>query len=252
VRRARRRLALAWLTLGSLASVSHAAVGSQADALEQTLDVGGMTRTYYLCVPDSLSAAPAPLIVLLHGSYGSGRRIIELWRDLAAAEGFMLVAPNARNDTAWNLRTDGPAFIRAVVNAANARHPIDIERMYLFGHSGGAVYALTLAMLESRYFAATAVHAGAWRERAEFSVIAHARRDIPLAIFVGDRDPFFHVRDVRRTQAQLIAAGHPVSVTIIDRHDHDYGAVAAEVNRSAWEFLSTQRLESEPVFQSYD
>ena len=35
--------------------------------------------------------------------------------------------------------------------------------MYLFGHSAGAGQALYLSLLESEYFAATAVHAGALR-----------------------------------------------------------------------------------------
>ncbi len=56
-------------------------------------------------------------------------------------------------------------------------------------------------MMESEYFAATAIHAGSWRDEKEFGLIEYARRKTPLAIFVGDRDPFFPLNSVKATEA---------------------------------------------------
>jgi phospholipase/carboxylesterase len=209
---------------------------------KETLQFAGLKRSYSLFAPASASAAPAPLIVLLHGSYGSGAAIVSWWQPLAEQEGIVLVGPDAREREAWHLRADSPEFIRAVIGQVAAKHRIDAGRVYLFGSSGGAVYSLTLSMLESQLFAATAVHAGAWRTASEFRAAQYAQRKIPIAIFIGDKDEYFPLFAVRKTQSALEKAGHPVSVTVIAGHTHRYADVAREVNRSAWEFMKANRL----------
>ena len=212
--------------------------GVSADSFE----FAGIKRSYSLFVPTSPSAAPAPLIVLLHGSYGSAAALISWWSALAAQEGIVLVSPDAREREAWQLRADGPQFIRAVIDEAAAKHPIDRGRIYLFGSSGGAVYSLTLSMIESQLFAATAIHAGAWRAPSEFRAVPYAKRKIPIAIFIGDKDEYFPLFAVRKTQTALEKAGHPLSLTVIPGHRHAYADVALEVNRSAWQFMKANRL----------
>src|ERR1043166_8093231 len=102
---------------------------------------------------------------------GGGAHIAALWEDFAARRGIILVAPDALHRDAWRLKDDSPNFLHAVVNEVQTRYAADRRRLYLFGQSGGAVYGLTLAMLESDYFAAIAIHAGAWRLPAEFKAI---------------------------------------------------------------------------------
>lgn len=48
-------------------------------------------RTYYAFVPANIKA-PAPLIVLLHGSGHDGMSLLEPWKDLAGREGFIVVS----------------------------------------------------------------------------------------------------------------------------------------------------------------
>jgi poly(3-hydroxybutyrate) depolymerase len=211
--------------------------GVSADSFE----FAGIKRSYSLLVPTS-AAAPAPLIVLLHGSYGNAAAIVGWWTSLAEQEGIVLVAPDAREREAWQLRADGPQFIRAVIDEVAAKQPIDRGRIYLFGSSGGAVYSLTLSMIESQLFAAIAVHAGAWRAPNEFRAVPYAKRKIPIAIFIGDRDEYFPMFAVRKTQSALEKAGHPVKVTVIPGHRHPYADVAPEVNRNAWQFMKANRL----------
>jgi dienelactone hydrolase len=107
-------------------------------------------------------------------------------------------------------------------------------------------------MLESQYFAAAAVHAGAWRQAAEFRAIPFARRKIPLKLIVGERDEFFSVRSVRRTEDALKAAGFPIEVELVEGQRHAYTPeVAPSINESAWRFLSVHKLEAAPVFAHY-
>jgi predicted esterase len=192
------------------------------------------------------------MVLLLHGSGDSGAAMAALWKDLADRAGIILAAPNAWRNDGWRIGHDTPDFLRAVVQAVEAKHPVDERRVYLFGQSGGAVYALIMAMLESRYFAAVAVHAGAWREAAEFRALAYARRKIPLKIIVGDRDEFFSGSAVRRTQAALQTAGFPIEIEMVPGQHHAYTVeIAPSVNDSAWRFLSNQTLADPPVFTTY-
>ena len=133
-----------------------------AEQQKQTITVAGKERTYYLFVPHTVTDMnPAPLLVLLHGSGQVGSDMIGPWAELATEEQVILVAPDSIDTWYWQFSIDGPAYIRDVIDAIAMTHAIDQRRVYLFGISGGAVYALTLAMLESEYFAAVAIFAGA-------------------------------------------------------------------------------------------
>ena len=216
-----------------------------------TFESAGLKRSYYLFIPESLKAdEPAPLMLMLHGSYGSGTDLVSKWVDIATREKLILVGPNAMDWTRWQLRPDGPAFIRDVIDAVARRHPIDRRRVYLFGHSGGAVYALTLAMIESEYFAACAIYAGAWREEGNYQALTGARRKIPVLLMVGDEDQFFPMKAVKSTETAIREAGHPVSLRVFKHHGHSYEDLAPLINRTTWEFLQGIELETAPHFDS--
>src|SRR5262247_1010706 len=159
---------------------------------KETLESQGKKRTYYLMVPDSAkSSASVPLIVLLHGSGRNGLSLMEKWKELASREGTIIAGPDSRDSQGWQIPGDGPGFIHDLVESLKAKYPINPRRVYLFGHSAGAVFALNLSMMESEYFAAAAVHAGSGRTETELSARDYAKRKTPLAIIVGDRDKFF-------------------------------------------------------------
>jgi poly(3-hydroxybutyrate) depolymerase len=60
---------------------------------------------------------------------------------------YSIVAPDAYDSSAWSLKIDSPEFLRAVVEQVKARHAVDESRIYLFGHSAGAVHALVIAII---------------------------------------------------------------------------------------------------------
>jgi len=214
--------------------------------VKQSIVSHGKPRIFYLFVPDNITPTrPAPLIVLLHGSGRNGLSLVEKWKDLASKEGIILAGPDAANPDVWSPSKDGPDFLRDLVEHLKSKYPINSRRVYLFGHSGGAVYALMVSMLESEYFAATAVHAGAWREEQEYQVINAASRKIPLAIWVGTNDQFFPLQAVRATRDALQAKGFPIQVTEMPGHDHWYYDLAPKINQSAWDFLEKYELSAD-------
>ena len=211
----------------------------------------GKERVYYEFVPASVSADhPAALLVTLHGSGGSGRTLLESWTDLADREGVVLAAPDSTDAVHWASPQDGPLLLRDVVDAVSAKHPVDPRRIYLFGQSAGAVFALQMACLESEYFAAAAVHAGAVDPK-YFSIFDYAARKIPIGIWIGTTDPFFPISEVRATAKALESRGIPVTLTEIPDHPHNFHLVAKDVGPKIWNFLSARSLPAEPHFRVY-
>lgn len=208
------------------------------------------TRAYYLFVPDKLKG-PAPLLITLHGSGRNGLSLVEKWKDLASKEGLIVAGPDATNSQTWMTPEDGPAFLHDLAEELKAKYPVNPKRVYLFGHSAGAVFALGMSMFESKYFAATAIHAGAWRDPRELVLISVAKRKIPLAIAVGDRDQFFPLADVKSTSDKLKENGFEVELTIMKNHDHWYYDLASKINEGLWTFLKKYELTEDPVYEQY-
>jgi predicted esterase len=122
--------------------------------------------------------------------------------------------------------------------------------MYVFGHSAGAIHGLDLGLLESEYFAAVAVHAGAISPEMA-PIIPQAPRKIPMAIWVGTNDAFFPLKVVRNTRDVLNAGGFDVTLTEIPNHTHDYYGSSSSINKAVWAFLQQHKLAAPPKYQEY-
>ncbi|MGA9586982.1 MAG: alpha/beta fold hydrolase [Terracidiphilus sp.] len=204
-----------------------------------SFDFSGHARVLYVVVPEK--QGPMPVVVLLHGSGRNGEIMAQAWKDLAGREGFIVAAPDAFGSTGWGSVVDPPEFFRAVIDQVKAIHPVDESRIYLFGHSAGAAYALFLAIMDSDLFAATAIHAGALQANPE-GLFEQAERKMPIAIWVGDRDPNFPVEIVMATKRLYDANGYHVELSVIPNHDHNYYVISDEINGKAWNFLKNVHM----------
>jgi polyhydroxybutyrate depolymerase len=135
-----------------------------------TLTAGGEQREYRLYVPPGVSA-PAPLVLMLHGGFGTAEHAQEHygWDDAARAHGFVVAYPDGLG-RAWNAggsccgepgRTgvDDVAFLTAVVAEVGTIVPIDADRVFATGMSNGALMSYRLAC-DTPLFAAIAPVAG--------------------------------------------------------------------------------------------
>ena len=115
--------------------------------------------------------APAPLVVMLHGGFGSASQAEEAygWNDAADRYGFVVAYPDGVG-RAWAVgdgccgepgRTgvDDVGFVTAVVSNLSGRLPMDPKRLYVTGMSNGAMMAYRLACATD-VFAAMAPVAG--------------------------------------------------------------------------------------------
>ncbi|OSC42862.1 alpha/beta hydrolase family esterase [Mycobacterium decipiens] len=130
-----------------------------------TLSVGGLDRSYRLHKPVGLPAS-APLVVMLHGGFGSAKQAERSyeWDELADSEKFAVAYPDGLH-RAWNTNGGGccgrPAregvddigFIRAVVADIAANVSINPARVFATGMSNGAIMSYTLACNTSMFAA---------------------------------------------------------------------------------------------------
>lgn len=122
----------------------------------RTITVGGQARTYHLYRPSTL-ANPAPLVVMIHGGFGSGEQAETNYGwDQQADNGHFLVAYPDGLNRAWNVgggccgksareNVDDVGFITQMVEAIEHAAPIDAARVYATGMSNGAIMDYTLA-----------------------------------------------------------------------------------------------------------
>jgi len=212
---------------------------AKAKLTKYTFTFEGKARTYYCYIPEK--AGPLPVLVLLHGSGRDGQIAADPWKDLAAREGFILAAPNSFDSAMWSFNMDPPRFLHAVVKQVAAQHAIDEGRIYLFGHSAGAAMGIILAVTDSHYFAAIAVHAGSLQADPK-GLFPYAERRTPLFIQVGDQDLSFPLQGVLSTKERFEENGYAVKLTVIPHHDHNYYAISDEVDTRAWQFLKDKAL----------
>ncbi|WP_439815999.1 alpha/beta hydrolase family esterase [Zavarzinia sp. CC-PAN008] len=157
----------------------------------------GVTHTYRLFAPptDPADGLPRPLLVLLHGALDSGAGLEAITRHafnrLAEREGVIIAYPDGV-DRGWNvdlvpIERDDVATLVALIDAVNARAPVDRSTVMAAGFSNGGLMALRLACEASAHF--TAVSAvGAGLPRALGGTCA-PERPVGVQVVIGDSDP---------------------------------------------------------------
>jgi polyhydroxybutyrate depolymerase len=148
-----------------LAAAGPAAAAFEVGVNERSLQVGEVTYAYQVYRPAALDdAAPAPLVVDIHGwsSNGAQQAALSGLRAVADAEGFLLTHPSAPGN-AWDAGTccrveprDEVVFFRALVAAIAAEASVDPRRVYATGLSNGGGMTHRLACDAADLFAAAA------------------------------------------------------------------------------------------------
>lgn len=237
--------------ISALLALSFIPNVSSSGIIKDSIMSQGRERSYYLFAPEGVkSSKPAPLILMLHGSGHNGLSLVEKWKDLANKEGIVIVGPDSADSAGWAIPGDGPDFLYGVIEAVKAKYPVDPRRIYLFGHSAGAIFALQMSLLESRYFAATAVHAGALQKES-YPMFDYAKRKTPIALFIGTKDQVYPLAVIRDTRDEFNRHGFTVELKEIPNHDHRYYGLAPSINRSVWEFLRGHALGEDQQYERY-
>ena len=220
---------------------------------KKTFGSGSTQQSYFLYVPEhGKKAKPMPVIVVMHGSGGDGLGQVAAWKPLAEANNIILVGPNITNSAAaWDELYEHPEWIRDVIDEIGKKHPVDGRRMYLFGYSAGGMFTFYLGLMESRYFAAAAVHGGVIEDH-KYAIADLAARKIPFAYYIGTKDHWWTVDKTRATRDALTSRGFTVHYLELKGADHNFYARYEEITSDAWKFMKQYGLDAGPQFDPLD
>jgi polyhydroxybutyrate depolymerase len=168
--------------------------------IEHTIKAGGIDRTYRVYRPAALDRqTPVPLVVVLHGGFGTVAQAEKSyrWDAEAETEGFVVVYPDGMRRS-WNAgglccgkaqrdQIDDVGFLTDMIAEVARTENIDPRRVYMTGMSNGAAMAYRYACEGSTPIAAFGTVSGTMTEpcphpRAVSLMEIHGRddRNIPI------------------------------------------------------------------------
>ena len=159
------------LALFAMVAACIAPTTATAASQDIAIKFQNLDRGYRLFIPDGPATQPRPLIVALHGGYGTGKNMEELTNlNLAGGNlGFVIAYPEGLGRS-WNAGTccnpsmqkgvDDVGFLKAMVADIAKRTPINPTRVYGTGFSNGAMMVHRIACDAPDMFRAIAVGSG--------------------------------------------------------------------------------------------
>jgi polyhydroxybutyrate depolymerase len=160
-----------------------------------TLEIGGLTRRYFVHAPPSNDSKPLPLVLVLHGATQSPENVEEMSGMSAAAdrENFLAVYPRGTGRLpTWNAgaccgpameqRIDDVGFIDALIAKLERDYAVDPKRIFATGISNGGMLSYRLACELSGKIAAIAPVEGAQ------DLACHPSNPVSVIVFHGTAD----------------------------------------------------------------
>jgi poly(3-hydroxybutyrate) depolymerase len=216
---------------------------------------------YRVYVPKTYKAGtPTPLVIALHGLGATEDSFFDSYQrvtpQLAERHGFLLAAPlGFRVDGFYGSRVmtgaDAAAARRSeyseqdvleVLKRMRADYAVDADRIYLIGHSMGAIGTWALGAKYPDLWAALAPFSGLGAP-----VTVSRMRHIPQFVVHGDADPTVNVNGSRTMVAEMKKLG--VEVTYIEVPGGNHTDVVVPNLPKAFEFLATKRRAASPTQQ---
>lgn len=174
-------------------------------------------------MPPNAGGGRLPLVIVLHGTGGTGAGMARALRAAAADAGAILVAPDALRPArgergfSWTYRDESAWYVEHLVERFVAEGRADPNRVVLVGHSQGANIALIMARTHSGRFAGVVPINGHY----EPEIASMPGGEGPRArvyLLIGERDEWAHTYDEGLRDFE--AAGYPVVLRRMPRRGH--------------------------------
>jgi len=175
-------------------------------------------KGYFLYIPETWDEKTGlPLVVALHGGSGAGREFIWTWLKEARSRHFLLMAPSS-TDRTWSFKSSLDADkIIASVHEVLATYHVPETKVLLTGFSDGAIYTLTLGLMDDSPFTALAPVSGALHP-----YNLHNAKYKRIYLVHGSLDWMFPVHYAHQTNHLLKAAGADIVFHEITDLSHTY------------------------------
>jgi polyhydroxybutyrate depolymerase len=228
-------------------------------AAAETIDIGGVTRTFLTQFPD---ARPAPLVIALHGNTQSGADVKARtsWATVANRERFGVIFPDGLNHAWADLRpdtkragrvpptgTDDVALIVTLIKKYVADGAADPKRIYVTGLSNGGAMTMTLVCARADLFAAAASVIINLTDEA--AAACHPSRPMPMLMMNGTLDPLIPFEGGKGTSRFAVDGFWPAMKTLafwrrLNGCEAGDGAVAEIEDRDHEDQSTVTRIES--------
>ena len=172
---------------------------SPAGTICYSFAVNGVTRTYALHIPTNFQKNISALVIVLHGSGGSGLTIEGAtgFSTLADETGFAVAYPDGLVEPGegvpdwsyfFNDFSDDVGFIRQLIAAVQSNVGPDPKKIYATGFSAGAFMSHRLGVQASDLIAAIGVVEGAVSSSATTQSVPTAIGPVSVLMLHGDQD----------------------------------------------------------------
>lgn len=146
-------------------SGEDAAKGPNPKVTNESVSVGGQTRTFVLVVPETYAATKKyPLVLAFHGDGGTGASFRAYYKFETYSGEDALVAYLDGLGQTWEIERLAPNpdvdFAMATIDAIKAKVSIDTARVFATGWSNGGFFVNRLACMKSTSIRAISSHAG--------------------------------------------------------------------------------------------
>lgn len=196
----------------------------------------GQRRSYYYHLPGTVRR-DTPVLLALHGAGRDGASMLDSWQHSAERHGFVVVAPDGVRGN-WHFAQDDTGLFDAILADLFSKHGFKSEQLFLFGHSNGAIKAITTAVSHPQKYRRVAVHAGTIQLNFPNSYRLDAAADSSVSLLLGDSDHIFSVDSARKTTRALQQLGFVSDLYILRDHTHWYYADAQRINEQAWALMT--------------
>lgn len=197
---------------------------------------------YTLFVPEDYTPARTwPLMIGLHGGgpdgkngdevVGSGPSAMNFYQRLAAKHGYIVACPTALR-AGWPNKVN-EAYVRDLITELKLLYHVDIDRIYLTGHSMGGFGTWGLGPRMAEDLAAISPMAGGGG-----SISKLVSTKTPVFIFHGADDAVVGPGSDRALAKQLLETTHDFVYTELDKVGHGF---PASVQQELFDFFDPRR-----------
>jgi len=194
-----------------------------------------------------------PVIVSLHGAGGRGTdnaKQLKDWNRQLAEEDrrrkfpCYVVAPQAKE--LWNAE-----HLNKIKSLIKTLSSVDMDRVYILGHSMGGHGTYIFIQLDSEYFAAAAPSAGSGKKTTEDFIAPAKIRDVPIWAFHGDKDGVCPIQKDQKVFSEIKTLGGNMKLTTWAGDGHGVsGKMIPGASNGTTEF-SSDRCDKEPDFLTW-
>lgn len=194
-----------------------------------------------------------PVIVSLHGAGGRGTgndKQLKDWNRQLAEEKrrkdfpCYVVAPQASG--LWNAE-----HLNKIKSLIKTLPSVDMDRIYVMGHSMGGHGTYIFIRLDTDYFAAAAPSAGSGKKTTEEFIDPAKIKDIPIWAFHGDKDRVCPYEKEQKVFNEMKKLGGNMKLTTWAGDNHGVsGKMIPGADNAATEF-SSDRCDQEPDFMTW-